>query len=284
MLRRFNLQFSIYDDARFEAEEGAFDFGNDQLVLSPWSFIKHNDTARMLLLESDWDFVIVDEAHHLNLGEEAQDELDVTLTQLARTSRGLLLLTATPGQSGVDSHFSRLQLLDPDRFSDLDKFTEEQRKFEQTYELIERLRAGEDVSNLPAGIDPTQAVDDIIQSLVDQYGTGRVLFRNSRKSVSGFPQRLLHQYELPQDDAAVSVADSHRTKWLATLLKSLKSQKVLVICRDKATAMELEHYLHLQAGIRCASFHEDLSLLERDRAQPTSRMKKAVLGPSFAQR
>lgn len=266
MLRRFNLQFSIYDDARFEAEEGAFDFGNDQLVLSPWSFIKHNDTARMLLLESDWDFVIVDEAHHLNLGEEAQDELDVTLTQLARTSRGLLLLTATPGQSGVDSHFSRLQLLDPDRFSDLDKFTEEQRQFEQTYELIERLRAGEDVSNLPAGIDPTQSADEIIQSLVDQYGTGRVLFRNSRKSVSGFPQRLLHQYELPQDDAAVSVADSHRTKWLATLLKSLKSQKVLVICRDKATAMELEHYLHLQAGIRCASFHEDLSLLERDRA------------------
>ena len=266
MLRRFNLQFSIYDDARFEAEEGAFDFGNDQLVLSPWSFIKHNDTARMLLLESDWDFVIVDEAHHLNLGEEAQDELDITLTQLARTSRGLLLLTATPGQSGVDSHFSRLQLLDPDRFSDLDKFTEEQRQFEQTYEVIERLRAGEDAPNLPAGIDPTQSADDIIQSLVDQYGTGRVLFRNSRKSVSGFPQRLLHQYELPQDDAAVSVADSHRTKWLATLLKSLKSQKVLVICRDKATAMELEHYLHLQAGIRCASFHEDLSLLERDRA------------------
>ena len=161
MLRRFNLQFSIYDDARFEAEEGAFDFGNDQLVLSPWSFIKHNVTARMLLLESDWDFVIVDEAHHLNLGEEAQDELDVTLTQLARNSRGLLLLTATPGQSGVDSHFSRLQLLDPDRFSDLDKFTEEQRQFEQTFELIERLRAGEDVSNLPAGIDPTQSADDI---------------------------------------------------------------------------------------------------------------------------
>ena len=266
MLRRFNLQFSIYDDARFEAEESDFDFGNDQLVLSPWSFIKHNDTARMLLLESDWDFVIVDEAHHLNLGEDAEDEVDVTLTQLARISRGLLLLTATPGQSGVDSHFSRLQLLDPDRFSDLVTFTEEQRQFEQTYELIEKLRAGEDVPKLPPGIDPTQSADDIVQSLVDQYGTGRVLFRNSRKSVAGFPQRILHQYDLPGDDASLSVADSHRTKWLATLLKNLKSQKVLVICRNKATAMELEHYLHLQAGIRCASFHEDLSLLERDRA------------------
>ncbi len=266
MLRRFNLQFSIYDDARLEAEEGAFDFANDQLVLSPWSFIKHNDNARMSLLDAEWDFVVVDEAHHLNLGEDARDDLDTTLTQLARSSRGLLLLTATPGQSGVDSHFSRLQLLDPDRFSDLDKFTEEQRQFEQTYELIERLCAGEDVPNLPAGIDPTKSADDIVQLLVDQYGTGRVLFRNSRKSVTGFPQRVLHQYALPEDDASVSVVNSHRTKWLATLLKNLKSQKVLVICRDKTTAMELEHYLHLQAGIRCASFHEDLSLLERDRA------------------
>lgn len=266
MLRRFNLQFSIYDEARFEAEESNFDFGNDQLVLSPWSFIENNETARMLLLDADWDFVIVDEAHHLNLGTDAHCELDATLTQLARDSRGLLLLTATPGQSGIDSHFSRLQLLDPDRFSDLNKFVEEQRQFEHTFELIEKLDSGQKVSDLPPDIDPTESADEIIQSLVDQYGTGRVLFRNSRKSVSGFPQRILHQYELPEDDAAIPIADSHRTKWLAALLKDLKSQKILVICRDKTTAMALEHYLHLQAGIRCASFHEDLSLLERDRA------------------
>jgi ATP-dependent helicase HepA len=132
--------------------------------------------------------------------------------------------------------------------------------------LIEKLRRDEDVEGLPADIDSSQPADQIIQSLVDQYGTGRVLFRNSRKSVSGFPTRILHQYDLPEDDASLSVADSHRTKWLAELLKQLKSQKVLVICRDKTTAMALEHYLHLQAGIRCASFHEDLSLLERDRA------------------
>ena len=97
--------------------------------------------------------------------------------------------------------------LDPDRFSDLDTFTEEQRQFEQTYELIERLRAGEDVPNLPAGIDPAQSADDIIQSLVDHWH-GRVLFRNSRNRFQA-SRNALHQYELPQDDAAVSVADSH---------------------------------------------------------------------------
>ena len=266
MLRRFNLPFSIYDEARFEAEESAFDFGNDQLVLSPWSFIEGNKDARDLLVDSEWDFLIVDEAHHLNLGADAKTELDITLTKLARDSRGLLLLTATPGQSGIDSHFSRLQLLDPDRFSDLDRFVEEQREFESTFELIESLRSDQPVPNLPDDIDASKPVEEIIQSLVDQYGTGRVLFRNSRKSVSGFPNRVLHQYEIPQDDASISIAESHRTKWLAELLKTLKSQKVLVICRDKVTAMALEHYLHLQVGIRCASFHEDLSLLERDRA------------------
>ena len=57
-----------------------------------------------------------------------------------------------------------------------------------------------------------------------------------------------------------------RAVWLAELLKSLKQQKVLVICHDKQTAIDLEHYLHLRAGIRCASFHEDLSIIERDRA------------------
>jgi len=28
----------------------------------------------------------------------------------------------------------------------------------------------------------------------------------------------------------------------------------------------LEHHLHLKAGVRCAAFHEALSLVERDRA------------------
>ena len=41
---------------------------------------------------------------------------------------------------------------------------------------------------------------------------------------------------------------------------------MLVICAHKQTAIALEHFLHLKAGIRCAAFHEDLSLIERDRA------------------
>jgi len=39
-----------------------------------------------------------------------------------------------------------------------------------------------------------------------------------------------------------------------------------VICASAQTAMALEHYLQLRAGIRSAAFHEHLSLIERDRA------------------
>ena len=266
MLRRFNLRFAIYDEARFDAEADTFDFANDQLVLTPWSFIEHNDIARAQLLAAEWDFLIVDEAHHRNLGETAQTELDAALTQLAKLARGLLLLTATPGQSGIESHFERLQLLDPNRFNQFEQFVKEQEEFEATNALVEALARGETPARLPADIDPSLPVAELIRSLVDQYGTGRVLFRNTRKSVTGFPSRELHRYTLPEEALIDQGGATERSQWLASLLKSLKQQKVLVICRDKETAMHLEHYLHLQVGIRCASFHENLSLIERDRA------------------
>ena len=265
MLRRFNLQFAIYDEARLDAEAEEFDFENDQLVLIPWSLIQENESVTEQLLASEWDFLIVDEAHHLNLGNDAKNAADKALTKLAASARGLLLLTATPGQAGIDSHFSRLKLLDSDRFNNFEQFIEEQKRFEVTHTLIEALRNGEAISNLPEGIDPSLPADEISKALVDQYGTGRVLFRNSRKSVQGFPKRRLHHYTIPAE-LSTDIGDSERPKWLAKLLKSLKQEKVLVICRDKSTAMALEHYLHLQVGIRCASFHENLSLIERDRA------------------
>ena len=111
---------------------------------------------------------------------------------------------------------------------------------------------------------------------------GRVLYRNSRRGVSGFPQRHRHAYALAapalyQHDAhslhpetlhpeSSWIEQDPRVEWLEKQLKDLRPKKVLVICAHKETAMSLEHFLHLKAGVRCAAFHEDLSLIERDRA------------------
>ena len=44
------------------------------------------------------------------------------IEELAENTAGVLLLTATPEQLGVESHFARLRLLDPQRFSSLERF------------------------------------------------------------------------------------------------------------------------------------------------------------------
>lgn len=266
MLRRFNLRFTVINEARWEASTEQEAFAEAPLAIVPWSLLQNHEDAALAAMESDWDLVIYDEAHHLNLGCEAKEPFDVVLTTIAKTSPGLLLLTATPGQAGIDSHFARLQLLDPDRFSDLEQFVSEQQHFTETYQLIEQLEAGVRPEGLPSHFEASWSNQRMIRELVDQYGTGRVLFRNTRESVKGFPERRLIPYpmeaETDEEDASVPA----RAVWLAELLKSLKQQKVLVICHDKQTAIDLEHYLHLRAGIRCASFHEDLSIIERDRA------------------
>ena len=45
------------------------------------------------------------------------------------------------------------------------------------------------------------ALTAVIRSLLDRHGTGRVLFRNTRSSVSGFPERKLHEYPLPAPES-----------------------------------------------------------------------------------
>ncbi|VFS66480.1 RNA polymerase-associated protein rapA [Raoultella planticola] len=76
-----------------------------------------------------WDLMIVDEAHHLVWSEEAPSREYQAIEQLAETCAGVLLLTATPEQLGMESHFARLRLLDPNRFHDFEQFVEEQQNY-----------------------------------------------------------------------------------------------------------------------------------------------------------
>ena len=117
---------------------------------------------------------------------------------------------------------------------------------------------------------------------MDRYGTGRVLFRNTRNSIAGFPDRKLIDYPLSLPSTyeqarhllnpeSIFSSDEWlrldpRVAWLEEKLRELRPKKVLVIAHSSATALALEHHLHLRAGIRCAAFHEGLSLVERDRA------------------
>lgn len=282
MLRRFNLTFSLFDKDRLGDIDDESPFETEQLILCPFSLFADHASAREDALSAGWDMVVVDEAHHLNSDTPGEAELTRFVAAVSGRSSGLLLLTATPEQAGVASHFERLRLLDPDRFSDFPTFREEQKRFAEWSDLIGALQAGEQPEGLPAGIDRAAGENQQIRQLLDRYGTGRVLFRNTRASIPGFPNRVLRAYplEVPalytDSDAEIFPETQHpenawlesdpRVTWLEAQLRTLRPAKVLVIAAHAETALALEHHLHLRAGIRCAAFHEGLTLVERDRA------------------
>ncbi|MEM1111169.1 MAG: RNA polymerase-associated protein RapA [Pseudomonadota bacterium] len=286
MLRRFNLRFALFNAERLAAAADENPFEMEQLVLCPMELLGESEAMQALAVSAGWDLVVVDEAHHLHWSPESAGADYRFVENLASQVPGLLLLTATPEQLGQASHFARLRLLDPSRFHDLQAFTEQERTYRHWSDLLDALEAGEPVGELPAGIDPEQATEAIVEQILDRHGTGRVLFRNTRAAVKGFPERALHQYPLqvPDEYAHPSpelaerlhpelpyIDDSWlnfdpRVQWLVQHLKALRPDRVLVICAAQDTAIALEHYLHLRAGIRSAAFHEGLTIIERDRA------------------
>jgi len=309
MLRRFNLQFTIMDAERHQAlleagEENPFE--SAQLILCSLSMLTTQaaifEDARM----AQWDLMIVDEAHHLQWDEQQASPEYLTVEGLAREVAGLLLLTATPEQLGVESHFARLRLLDPDRYFDLTAFRLQEAEYQPVNQLVSQLLAedsnkkltelqskiehylgAEFFSELSQSEDFETCRDNAINALLDRHGTGRILFRNTRDVVEGFPARQLQTYALsaPEDyltnSTAAATADllqaetllgddwlklDSRVLWLADWLAEHKIDKVLVICAKADTAQALELYLRINKGLRTSVFHEGLSLVHRDRA------------------
>ncbi|MEW5008288.1 MAG: RNA polymerase-associated protein RapA [Cycloclasticus sp.] len=244
LLRRFNLSFTIMDHERCEAicEEGDLNpFETAQLVLCPLSFLTKQKQHHAQAVAAGWDLMIVDEAHHLFWNEDRVSEEYRCIDELAQRIPGLLLLTATPEQLGVTSHFARLRLLDPDRYYELAAFREEQAGYQQINTLIKQLldKTLDEVltdSQLVSQLSDllgaeTLAADglslqNLIDALLDRHGTGRVLFRNTRDNIDVFSSRQLHSYELaelPEDDEEeeliLSVDDS--------LMQALLPEEVL---------------------------------------------------------
>lgn len=307
MLRRFHRHFSIFDEQRIEAlmEEGcAAPFETEQWVICALSLLTDYDEFFEQALACQWDTIVVDEAHHLHWSPEEPSLEYERVQQLSERAPSLLLLTATPEQVGIEGHFARLQLLDPAQFYDLNSFIEDQGQYGELNDIVTQLQAHEPSAEQPEPASLTEAqrsrVTELLgktplisteeekqktlQALLDRHGPGRILFRNRRDALEGFPERALqlHPLELPSIYEAFTgeagltpefltgddqwVQEDPRASWLVDLAKQIRPEKILVICHHKETAQDLECYLSRRAGIVSTVFHEGLTLVERDRA------------------
>ncbi len=309
--RRFNLNFALFDLVRTASikehnpEQNVF--ATEQCIIASLDLLLDHHDLYDQAMEAGFDLLVVDEAHHLHWDPEqgGNDKYDL-VADLSEVTAGVLLLTATPEQLGVESHFARLRLLDADRFDDLDEFIASSDDFNQIAQVATVLIDNQPLSDKQIqalsqllNIDEEKLADinsderlrnHVINDLLDRHGTGRVLFRNTRDSVQGFYGRSCQSYPLPlpeawQDSYQTTgklreqlwgeenqpdgswLEEDPRVPWLINILKSeLKHQKVLLIARSGATIESLEAVLRLHAGIKTAIFTEQMSLLERDQA------------------
>jgi len=309
LLRRFNLWFTLIDAEHCESataiDPAINPFDDRQLVIcSTKTLLEHPRWAESAL-QSKWDMLVVDEAHHLEWTPKGASREYQLVEALSKKSHGLLLLTATPEQLGAEGHFARLRLLDPGRYPDLEKFKQEQASYSQVAEVANKLEANEplevgevdflrSVFSEFSEAEFEKELEDktaLLNQLVDRHGTGRVIFRNTRDALQGFPERearpvalkpraklskaaletrLLGEFEKETngtgEGASYDFRHGPRMHWLAGLLQKLgEHEKVLLICSTREKVQAIYDALLEEINVKAALFHEELNLLQRDR-------------------
>lgn len=310
LLRKFGLWFNIFDEERcISLEESAPDgnpFLDDQLVICSIDFLANSQKRSQQAISANWDLLIVDEAHHLEWSVNDISPEYAIVELLCHAAKGLLLLTATPEQLGVESHFARLRLLDPNRYNNLEDFLNEakdqkniaavvEKLFNKTtlnqkdYQLLETLFPKERISALAKNNDTT--TNNLIEDLLDQHGPGRVVFRNTRLAMRGFPKRITHlapieveenreqwlerasqEFEFDRDPHLKTTKEQDfwfdndpRVKWVLQKMKAVYPEKIVLICTSKEKVQALEAAIVRAINLNVSVFHEDLTLVQRDR-------------------
>lgn len=314
LYRRFHYLFTVLDEEFCRAEEKGDatrnPFALRSLMLCPIDFLAAPASGARRVrqaVEAGIDLLIVDEAHHLQWSEDKVSAEYAAVEALARTARGVLLLTATPIQLGQAGHFGRLRLLDPGRFTNLQAYLEETRHYEELARLADALLSSDapqaDVAAGLRALYPDDAVlgahlgeylaaapgraegdfrtlrDRLVQDLVDRHGTGRLMFRNRRQAMGGFPGRVVHPVALdpasgretsrepssPAKTPAFVTASDPRLAWLVAFLHAHPDDKVLLITSRKEDVFALQEILPTLTTVPFVSFHENLTMTTRDK-------------------
>ncbi|MEM7672875.1 MAG: RNA polymerase-associated protein RapA, partial [Verrucomicrobiota bacterium] len=285
LMRRFNLLASLFDEDRCKAIEASAPdinpFLDSQIICVSLSYLTEAPERFAQVLEVEWDLLIVDEAHHLAWTPDAPSVAYQAVDALAQKIPSVLLLTATPQQLGPEGHFARLRLLDPARYSDLGKFSSESEHYTEAAELVDRIENGDTLSKVDwATIEASSPHlhsiysekkslsktdrTSLAKDMIDSFGPGRVMFRNTRKALSGFPKREPHLYALENTGKKSQFFDT-RLEWLVNWLKESPNTKALLICKTKPLVEKLAKAIQEQININLGQFHEGLNLLQRDR-------------------
>src|SRR5690606_32358965 len=179
----------------------------NQLIICSTEFLAASEQRSGQALTAGWDMLVVDEAHHLEWSVDKVSQEYAVVELLSKVAKGLLLLTATPEQLGEESHFARLRLLDPNRYTNYADFINETSDHKTIANIVEKLHLGKALytkdikvlesffpkERLQAVLTGHNIANDILtDDPIGQHVSEGVLPRNTSSAMTDFPKRKAH--------------------------------------------------------------------------------------------
>lgn len=240
---KFSLDFEVLN-ARILKEEEPF---NDRpFCISSMDILARNDEYKEKLKHSEWDLIVVDEAHKLSAsvwGNDIKYSKRYLLGKLLSSiTKNFLLLTATPHNGKPEDFELFMSLLDPDRFegaarhkngkvdvSDLMRrmVKESLLKFDGTPLFPKRYSYTAEYSLSPLEKELYDAVSDYVRN---EFNRAERL-QNERKTAVGFALAVLQRRLASSPEAIYQSLKRRRQRLeqdLATGAKSLMLNQKLV--------------------------------------------------------
>lgn len=239
--RRFHLTFEILTNDRLEASASGNALQEMPLCIARLDKLARNEEVQTRLGQTEWDLVVVDEAHKMSatfFGGEIKYTKRYRLgEQLGRIARHLLLLSATPHNGKEEDFQLFLRLLDTDRFegrfrdgvhkmdvSDLMRHLvkEQLYKFDGTPLFPERLAYT--VHYKLSGPENTlyQRVTNYVR---DEFNRAEALENHGRKGTVGFALTIL-QRRLASSPEAIYQSLKRRRERLQRRLLELRNTSI----------------------------------------------------------
>ncbi len=209
LYQKFHLHFEILTNDRIESSVTGNVFEEMNFCLARLDKLARNADLQEKLRHTDWDMIVVDEAHKMSAtmwGGEVKYTKRFQLGRLlSNFTRHFLLLTATPHNGKEEDFQLFLSLVDPDRFEGVGKANslrpadlsdimrrlvkEELLRFDGTPLFPERIACTVNYDLSPREMDLYQDVTNYVQ---EEFNRADAL-NNERKNTVGFALMVLQR-------------------------------------------------------------------------------------------
>jgi superfamily II DNA or RNA helicase len=249
LFQKFHLPFEILTNDRIEAARSGNAFTEMPLLICRLDKLSRNDDLQAKLSQTDWDLVVVDEAHKMSasfFGGEVRETKRYKLGKLLSTlTRHFLLMTATPHNGKEEDFQLFLALLDGDRFegrfrdgvhvcdtSDLIRrlVKEDLLKFDSTPLFPER-RA----HTVEYALSDLEAVlyKQVTDYVKEEFNRAEALMNDGRRGTVGFALTILQRRLASSPEAIYQSLQRRRNR----LQKRLREEEIL----QRGLTAELEN-------------------------------------------